>query len=182
MCHNSGLQLVGNSAMPCHAKPNHARVVCLLLQAFKYSYGKRTKADHRSTLAPDSCVQWRNKPKHLGGAIFVRERRDQARGSIATERGEGVGGPPSHGREPFHFLTWKCEIWGIPKKEISTWRHVLYHNHLYRIENKPWFNFILGGGGGASAPPSPPPVCQCLCATHCMIPMGHGSGFAFSRS
>ena len=36
--------------------------------------------------------QWRNEPKHLGGAIFARERSDQARGSVATERGEGVGG------------------------------------------------------------------------------------------
>ena len=51
--------------------------------------------------------QWRNEPKHLGGAIFARERSDQARGSVATERGEDVGGgcPPSHGRELFHFLT-----------------------------------------------------------------------------
>ena len=49
--------------------------------------------------------QWRNEPKHLGGTIFARERSDQARGSIATERGEGVGGFPSHGRELFHFST-----------------------------------------------------------------------------
>ena len=50
------------------------------------------------------------------------------RGSVATERGDGVGGgcPPSHGKELFHFSTWKCAIWGIPKKEILTWRHVLY--------------------------------------------------------
>ena len=54
-----------------------------------------------------------------GGTIFARERSDQARGSVATERGEGVC-PPSHGRELFHFSTWKCAIWGIPKKEIST--------------------------------------------------------------
>ena len=67
---------------------------------------------------------------------------------------EGVGGgcPPSHGRELFHFSTWKCAIWGIPKKEISTWRHVLYHNHLYGIENKPWFNFI------GPPPPTSTPV------------------------
>ena len=37
-------------------------------------------------------LQWRNEPKHLGGTIFARERSDQARGSVATERGEGVGG------------------------------------------------------------------------------------------
>ena len=48
--------------------------------------------------------QWRNEPKHLGGgAIFARERSDQARGSEATKRGEGVS--PSHGRELFHFST-----------------------------------------------------------------------------
>ena len=40
----------------------------------------------------------------------ARERSDQARGSKATERGEGVGGggrgcPPSHGREI-------CQFWG----------------------------------------------------------------------
>ena len=30
-----------------------------------------------------------------GGTIFARERSDQARGSVATERGEGVeGGVP----------------------------------------------------------------------------------------
>ena len=29
-----------------------------------------------------------------GGTIFARERSDQARGSVATERGEGVGVPP----------------------------------------------------------------------------------------
>ena len=42
------------------------------------------------------------------------------RGSVATERREGVGGgfPPSHARELFNFSTWKCAIWGIPKKEI----------------------------------------------------------------
>ena len=63
-----------------------------------------------------------------GGTIIARERSYQARGSVATERGEGVGGecPPSHGRELFHFSTWKCAIWGIPKKEILTWQHVLY--------------------------------------------------------
>ena len=35
----------------------------------------------------------------------ARERSDQARGSEATERGEGVGGGcrPSHGREIFQF-------------------------------------------------------------------------------
>ena len=35
----------------------------------------------------------------------ARERSDQARGSEATERGEGVGGgcPPSDGRENFRF-------------------------------------------------------------------------------
>ena len=35
----------------------------------------------------------------------ARERSDQARGSEATERGEGVGRgcPPSHGREIFQF-------------------------------------------------------------------------------
>ena len=35
----------------------------------------------------------------------ARERSDQARGSEATERGQGVGGgfPPSHGREIFQF-------------------------------------------------------------------------------
>ena len=40
-----------------------------------------------------------------GGIIFARERSDQARGSVATERGKGVGGgcPPSHGREIFIF-------------------------------------------------------------------------------
>ena len=53
-------------------------------------------------------TQWRNEPKHLGGAIFARERSDQARGSVATERGEGLEGgvpptPPSHGRELFIF-------------------------------------------------------------------------------
>ena len=34
--------------------------------------------------------------KIWGGTIFARERSDQARGSVATERGEGVGGgcPP----------------------------------------------------------------------------------------
>ena len=32
----------------------------------------------------------------------ARERSDQARGSEATDRGEGVG-PPSHGREIFQF-------------------------------------------------------------------------------
>ena len=39
--------------------------------------------------------------------------------------------------------------------------HVISHihvfiNHLYGIENKPWFNFFWGGG----APPPPPPVRQ----------------------
>ena len=34
--------------------------------------------------------------------------------------GCGRGYPPSHGRELFHFPTWKCAIWGIFKKEIST--------------------------------------------------------------
>ena len=48
--------------------------------------------------------------KILGGSIFARERSDQARGSVATERGEGVGGGgrgcvPSHDRELFHFST-----------------------------------------------------------------------------
>ena len=34
-----------------------------------------------------------------------------------------------------------------------------YHNHLYGIENKPWFNFFFeGGGGGASASQAPPPT------------------------
>ena len=63
-----------------------------------------------------------------GGTIFARERSDQARGSVATERGEGVGGgcPPPTVGSFFNFSTWKCAIWGIPKKEISTWRHVLY--------------------------------------------------------
>ena len=43
----------------------------------------------------------------IEGGGFARERSDQARGSLATERGEGVGGgfPPSHGRELFHFST-----------------------------------------------------------------------------
>ena len=43
--------------------------------------------------------QWRNEPKHLGAQSL--------RGSVATERGEGVGWgcPPSHGRELFHFST-----------------------------------------------------------------------------
>ena len=48
-----------------------------------------------------------------GGTIFARERSDQARGSVATERGQGVGGgcPPSHGRELFHFSTLKmCNL------------------------------------------------------------------------
>ena len=39
--------------------------------------------------------------------FYLGERSDQARGSVATERGEGVGGgcSPSHGRELFHFST-----------------------------------------------------------------------------
>ena len=41
--------------------------------------------------------QWRNEPKHLGGGIFARERSDQARGSVATERGEGGVPPPTVG-------------------------------------------------------------------------------------
>ena len=41
--------------------------------------------------------QWRNEPKHLGGAIFPRERSDQARGSVATERGRGGVPPPTVG-------------------------------------------------------------------------------------
>ena len=40
--------------------------------------------------------------KNLGGTIFARERSDQARGSVATERGEGVGGG-CHARELFIF-------------------------------------------------------------------------------
>ena len=72
---------------------------------------------HRVEKCVLSLATWRNEPKHFGRAIFGRERSDQARGSVATERGEGVGGcPPSHGRELFHFSTWKCAIWGIPKK------------------------------------------------------------------
>ena len=38
--------------------------------------------------------------KIWGGTIFARERSDEARGSVATERGEGVGGgvlPPTLG-------------------------------------------------------------------------------------
>ena len=62
-----------------------------------------------------------------GGAIFASERSDQARGSVATEGGEGVegGSPLTVGS----FLIFRLEnvqsAWGIPKKEISTWRHVL---------------------------------------------------------
>ena len=62
-----------------------------------------------------SAVGQRNEPKHLGGAIFAREQSDQARGSVATERGEGVVGgggcPPSHGRELFSFFDLKmCNL------------------------------------------------------------------------
>ena len=61
--------------------------------------------------------QWRNEPKKLRGAQSLR-------GSVATERGEGVGGgcpppPPTLGSF-FIFRLEKCAIWGIPKKEIST--------------------------------------------------------------
>ena len=33
----------------------------------------------------------------------------------------------------------------------------IFINHLYGIENKPWFNFIWGGGGKRPKPPPPPP-------------------------
>ena len=49
-----------------------------------------------------------------------RERSDQARGSEATERGEGVGGgcPPSHGRESFQFLRSESNNLGACSNEI----------------------------------------------------------------
>ena len=45
-------------------------------------------------------IQWRNEPKHLGGgaqSLRGSERSDQARGSVATERWEGGGPPPTVG-------------------------------------------------------------------------------------
>ena len=62
--------------------------------------------------------------------------------------GCGRGCPSSHGRELLHFSTWKCAIWGTPKKEILIWRHVLY---VWNWKKKTWFNFIWG----ARAPKPP---------------------------
>ena len=55
--------------------------------------GKRSSKP-ATTCKRYACKQWRNEPNYLGGTIFARERSDQARGSVATERGEGVGVPP----------------------------------------------------------------------------------------
>ena len=73
----------------------------------------------------NNTYQWRNEPKHWGGGggtIFARVRSDQARGSVATERGEDVGGgvPPPTVRSFFIFrlesvqsgaYLYKKEIW-----------------------------------------------------------------------
>ena len=62
--------------------------------------------------------QWRTVGQRIGGApsgkvTNARERSDQARGSEATERGEGLGGgvPPSQGREIFQFWGQNRVIW-----------------------------------------------------------------------
>ena len=58
------------------------------------------KFSTKGTKKGDGITQWRNEPKHLGGTIFARERSDQARGSVATERGwvwEGGVPPPTVG-------------------------------------------------------------------------------------
>ena len=89
--------------------------------------------------------QWRNERKHLGAQSL--------RGSEATrpERagvGCGRGCPSSHGRELLHFSTWKCAIWGTPKKEILIWRHVLY------VWNWKKHGLTLFGRQGAPKPPT----------------------------
>ena len=78
-----------------------------------------------------------------GGAIFARERSDRAGG------GCGRGVSPSHGEGAFFA------IWGIPKKEISTW-HVLYHA-ITCMELKISHGLILFWGGGGASAPKPPP-------------------------
>ena len=68
----------------------------LNLEPFSLIYMYITRGVDRSSKVGDDF-------QLLGGN--ARERSDQARGSKATERGEGVGGgvPPSHGREIFQF-------------------------------------------------------------------------------
>ena len=57
-----------------------------------------------------------------GGTIFARERSDQARGSVATERGEGVGGgvpPPTLGSF-FIFRLENVQFGAYLRRKIST--------------------------------------------------------------
>ena len=70
------------------------------------------------------------------------------RGSVATERGEGV----SHDRELFIFRLEYVQSGAYLRRKFRR----IFINHLYGIENKPWFNFIWGGGGGGKPPPPPP--------------------------
>ena len=44
----------------------------------------------------------------------------------------------------------------------------IFINHLYGIENKPWFNFILGASA-PQAPPPPPPVRQWHRVEKCLL-------------
>ena len=55
----------------------------------------------------------------IEGGGFARKRSDQARGSLATERREGVGGgfpPPTVGSFFIFRLENVRSAWGIPKK------------------------------------------------------------------
>ena len=66
--------------------------------------------------------QWRNEPTNLGGTIFARERSDQARGSVATERGSVP--PPTIGSF-FIFRLENVQSGAMPKKEI--WLDDMYY-------------------------------------------------------
>ena len=72
------------------------------------------------------------------------------RGSVATERGEGVGGGCPTVGSFFIFRLENVQSGAYLRRKFRR----IFINHLYGIENKPWLNFI--GGGGQAPPPQAP--------------------------
>ena len=76
----------------------------------------------------------------IEGGGFARELSDQARGSLATEQGEGVGLPPPTVGSFFIFRLENVQSGAYLRRKFRLDDMYYNHNHLYGIENKPWYN------------------------------------------
>ena len=86
--------------------------------------------------------------QNIWGAIFARERSDQARGSVVTERGEGVRGcPPPTVGSFFIFRLENVQSGAYLRRKFRL--DDMYYIIITCMELKISHGLILLGGGGA---------------------------------